>query len=72
MHENTTSSWPNHVMGKVVLNNEKRDAPSWSRLAALESEMEELRGKVAILERNQDDFEAALARVLRAMPAGAA
>lgn len=69
MHESTTSSWPDHVMGKVVFNNEKRDAPSWSRLAALESEMEELRGKVAVLERNQSDFEATLARVLRALPA---
>lgn len=69
MSENTTSSWSNHVMGKVVLNNEKRDAPSWSRLAALESEMEELRGKVALMERNQSDFEATLARVLRALPA---
>lgn len=69
MTENTTSSWPNHVMGKVVLNNERRDEPSWSRLSSLESEMEELRGKVAILERNQDDFEATLARILRALPA---
>lgn len=69
MDERATNSWPVGSVGAIRFENTQRDKPSWSHLSELESEMEELRGKVAIMERNQGDFEATLARVLRALPA---
>jgi len=69
MDERATNSWPDGSVGAIRFENTQRDKPSWSRLSELESEMADLRGKVAILERNQDDFEATLARILRALPA---
>lgn len=69
MNENTTASWPDSYLGRIEFQQDQRDKPSWSRLSELESEMADLRGKVAIMERNQGDFEATLARILRALPA---
>lgn len=69
MDERATNSWPGGSVGAIRFESTQRDKPSWSRLSELESEMADLRGKVAIMERNQGDFEATLARILRALPA---
>lgn len=70
MSDNATYPRPvNTTCPDIVGSIQIRDVPSWSRLAGLESEMADLRGKVAIMERNQGDFEATLARILRALPA---
>jgi len=47
---------------------DRRDSPSWARLKELEEELAVLTGKVAMLERDKDDMEAALARLMRAIP----